>query len=421
MHNTVAGTSALQTDQCLAQIASTDHVTRAFVHVLPEAARAAASASDQRRTARASLGALDGVTVAVKDNIDIAGLPTAGGIEHYRHAIATRDATIVRQLKMAGAVIVGKTNLHEAALGATTDNPWFGRCINPRRAGYTPGGSSGGSAAAVAACMCALALGTDTMGSVRIPAAYCGIAGFKPSRGVLSVDGVMPLSPMLDHVGLLAASMAQIAAAFAVLAPASAQAGGSVGPLRLGVLRELPEDLASADLSRLLDRAANGARAAGFVVSDVAPGALSISGVRRDGFVLCEIDGAAFHDAGLAANPEGFSAELRAMLAYGARQTKDRETGIRQRLEVAVGAVRALLVGVDAVLLPTTPQAAFVHGAPAPATQSALCGLANIAGLPAISIPWGVDADGMPLGLQIMGAAGQDALVLEIASRLERV
>ena len=450
MSGTVAGTSALHTDQCLAQIASTDHVTRAFVHVLPDTARATAKASDQRRTAGASLGALDGVTVAIKDNIDIVGLPTAGGIEHYRHAVALRDAAIVQQLRMVGAVIIGKTNLHEAAFGATTDNPWFGRTDNPRRAGYTAGGSSGGSAAAVAAGMCALALGTDTMGSVRIPAAYCGVVGFKPARGALSLEGVMPLSPTLDHVGLLAASAAQIASVWSVFEVPSfdtrvdpmldprvdptvdSMAGTAVGAtapvhpirqpgaVRLGVVNPLPDGLASADLARLLTSAAEYAQLAGYAVSHVALGALAPSTIRRDGFVLTEIEAALVHAAALAANPEGFSPQLRAMLAYGARQTRARAREIRARLAVAAAQVAALLDGVDALLLPTAPQGAFAHGTRVPDTQADFCALANLGGLPAISIPWGVDHNGMPLALQIVGAAGQNWRVIEIACRLEQ-
>ena len=409
----------------LATIAARDGALRAFVQAMSVAARAAALASDQRIAAGKTLGALDGVTVAVKDNIDMAGLPTSGGIEHYRHALAQRDAAIVTQLRAAGAVIVGKTNLHEAALGATTDNPWFGRCENPLRAGYTPGGSSGGSAAAVAAGMCTLALGTDTMGSVRIPASYCGIAGFKPSRGVLSLAGVMPLSPALDHLGLLATSSGAIAAAWAVLAPAAApprNEGGHfvIDGVRLGVVRDLPVALASGELSGMLADAAEHAHAAGCVVSDVPLASLDLPTLRRDAFVLCEIDGAAVHARALAANPTGFSPALRAMLAYGARQTKAREAEIRARLHAAALQVRALFDGIDALLLPATPQAAFAHGTPAPATQADFCVLANIAGLPAISIPWGSDHAGMPLGVQIIGAAGQDARVLEIACRLEK-
>ena len=135
------------------------------------------------------LGPLGGMPIAVKDNIDVAGMPSAGGLEPYRGRVAARDALCVERLRNAGATIVGKTLMDEAAFGAVGDNPWFGRCHNPHRHGYSCGGSSAGSAAAVAAGLCEAALGTDTLGSVRIPASYCGVVGYLPSRGLVDKRG----------------------------------------------------------------------------------------------------------------------------------------------------------------------------------------------------------------------------------------
>ena len=149
-------------------------------------------------------------------------MPTTGGIAHYRDNVARDDAFVVRRLRDAGAVILGKLNMHEAALGATGDNPWFGRCENPHRPGYTPGGSSSGSGAAVAAGLAAAALGTDTLGSVRVPASYCGTAGFKPTYGLVSTRGVMPLSWTLDHVGFLAPRVADLGLLFDACAASTA-------------------------------------------------------------------------------------------------------------------------------------------------------------------------------------------------------
>ena len=163
----------------LARIEARDGALRAFIRVMRDEALAAARASDERRRAGAGKGTLDGIPLAIKDNIDVAGVPTSGGIRHYRDGIAGEDAFVTRRLRDAGAVILGKLNMHEAALGATGDNPWFGRCENPHRAGYTPGGSSSGSGAAVAAGLAAAALGTDTLGSVRVPASYCGTRGLQ--------------------------------------------------------------------------------------------------------------------------------------------------------------------------------------------------------------------------------------------------
>ena len=406
------------TEQCLDRIAERDPDLRAFIQVMPDAARAAAAASDQRRKQNRVLGGLDGVTVAIKDNVDIAGLSTSGGIGHYANRIAASDAAIVRRLKAAGAVLIGKANLHEAALGATTDNPWFGRCVNPLRAGYTPGGSSGGSAAAVAASMCLLAIGTDTMGSVRIPASYCGIAGFIPTRDTLPLDGIMPLSPALDRAGLLAQSAAVLAGAWHALSATAAPDVPLAGGWKVALARDFPGEQSPA-LATMMRSVAHCVRTDGMQCVERTMAALDFPQLRRDAFVLCEIEGAAVHGMALAADPEGFSPRLRAMLDYGARQTPERGAQLRARLYDAAAALASLLDDVDALLLPTTPQAAFLHGAAVPETQADFTVLANIAGWPAISVPWGADAAGMPLGLQLVGKAGSDARLLALAAKME--
>ena len=174
-----------------------------YVALAQASAAQAAEEAAQRARRNARLGPLDGIPIGIKDNIDVAGVPTSNGFGGS-HAAASRDAEVVRRLRAQGAVILGKLNLQEGALGVVNDNPHHGRTHNPFREGYTPGGSSGGSAAAVAAGLCAAALGTDTGGSVRIPAAYCGQVGLKPSYGRVSTRGVVPLSLRLDHVGPLA-------------------------------------------------------------------------------------------------------------------------------------------------------------------------------------------------------------------------
>ena len=406
------------TEQCLDRIAGHDAELRAFIHVMPDAARAAAAASDRRRKQNLLLGGLDGITVAIKDNVDIAGLSTSGGIGHYANRIAASDAAIVRRLKAAGAVLIGKTNLHEAALGATTDNPWFGRCVNPLRTGYTPGGSSGGSAAAVAASMCLLAIGTDTMGSVRIPASYCGIAGFIPTRDTLPLDGIMPLSPTLDRAGLLAQSAAVLAGAWHALSATAAPDVPLAGGWKVALARDFPGEQSPA-LATMMRSVAHCVRTDGMQCVERTMAALDFPQLRRDAFVLCEIEGAAVHGVALAADPAGFSPQLRAMLEYGARQKPERGAQLRARLREAAAGLAPLLDGVDALLLPTTPQAAFLHGAPVPETQADFTVLANVAGWPSISIPWGADAAGMPLGLQLVGQTGGDAQLLALAAKME--
>ena len=408
----------------LAAIIARNADLRAFLQVLPESAVVAAQASDARGAVNALRGPLDGVVVAIKDNIDIAGLVTTGGIGHYRGAIAQHDAAITTQLNAAGAVIIGKTNMDEAALGAATDNPWFGRCENPRRAGYTPGGSSGGSAAAVAASMCTLAIGTDTMGSVRIPAAYCGVAGFMPSRGAFSMDGVMPLAPSLDRLGLLAASAAELEVIWRGLTQrvrAEQDTPPAPATNRIGLIRKLTAIDSAPGLAGMMRSAAVAVSAGGYAAAATILAGLDLPAIRRDAFVLCEIEGAAVHRAALVQNPHGFSAPLRKMLAYGAAQSGDRAALIRQRLQTVATFLYQALDDVDALLVPVVAGGAFLHGSAAPPDQADFTVLANVGGLPAISIPWGVDSAGMPMGLQVVGRAGEDAQLLAIAARLEAV
>lgn len=417
-----------RTARVLERIAGEEARLHAFIRVMPEEALAAARASDKALEHGVLSSVLDGRLVAVKDNIDIAGLPTTAGIGHYRNAVAHADAAVVTRLKALGAILIGKTNLHEAALGATSDNPWFGRCENPLRAGYTPGGSSGGSAAAVAAGLCELALGTDTMGSVRIPAAYCGVAGFKPTRGALSLAGVMPLAPTLDHLGLLAPTVADIARAWhALQGEGEMQTALGFKGRRIGMLPELLGVEVADGVQRMMNEALACLRDAGAVLVEASL-PWDAPATRRDAFLLCEVEGEVVHRAALASDPEGFSPALRKLLAYGARQDAATVAEARKRLSHAADTLNNCLQGLDLLVLPTCPQAAFAHGAPVPVNQADFTVLANLAGAPALSLRWGRDAAGLPqgreaaglpLGVQLIARPGMDALLLRLGSLLE--
>ena len=189
-----------------------------YVLLLAESATIEARAAASRAARKQRLGPLDGIAVALKDNVDIAGFPTSNGFGGGPHRVPNEDAEIVRRLRAAGAVILGKLNTHEGAIGALTNNPHFGRTNNPHREGHSPGGSSGGSGAAVAAGLCCTAIGTDTGGSIRIPASYCGVVGLKPSFGLISTRGIVPLSRRLDHAGPLTHTVADAALMMRVLA-----------------------------------------------------------------------------------------------------------------------------------------------------------------------------------------------------------
>lgn len=408
---------------------------KAFVHVMADAALEQAKAADARRRKGAPLSPIDGVPIAAKDNIDIAGVASSGGIAHYRDQIAAADAFVMQSLRAAGAVFLGKLNMHEAALGATNDNPWFGRCENPLKAGYTPGGSSGGSGAAVAAGLCAAALGTDTLGSVRIPAAYCGITGIKPTYGLLSTRGVMPISWTLDHVGFLAPRVADLRLLVAAAARFDAESAfaqratnacalrnaDSLAGLRIGVLTRFEDTEIEPEVIAAYARCRRALLDAGADVIEIDLAGYAFTRVRRECLLLIEIEGAVVHGEAIERNPDGFSAGLRSMLAFGARQTATRAAIAYQRLIEVRHRLQRAFDGVDVVVLPTAPQVAFAFDQPVPANQADLSGLANILQAPSACVPWGVGREGLPVSMQVIGKPHADQRVLDVAACLERL
>ena len=368
------------------------------------------------------LSELAGSTFAVKDNIDLQGVPSHGGLRALHALPAAQDATVVARLKAAGMVCLGKLNMHAMALGATNHNADFGHCYNPVRAGYTPGGSSGGSAAAVASGLCGIALGTDTMGSVRIPAAYCGVVGFKPSFGALPTDGVMPLSRLLDHVGILARGIEDVVAAFVITTGQRLSTTALPKPSSLNLA--MPADLASLGLTDAVraafEQGIQQLQKAGYTVQPIDFSHSNFSALRRAGLLLCE-------------------AELRDTLAHTLTQHRDDMPKdllgmldfISQRSAQDIGRAVATLVqggqfltqrtsGFDALLLPTAPQASFDMHAAVPHNQADLTAMANMSGAPAISLPLPVAPGALPVGLQLVGHRGHDMQLLNIAHAMEQ-
>jgi len=422
-------------EACLERIARLDANIRAVSHLDRNNALAAAEASDRRRAAGEARGPLDGLPMLFKDNIDVAGLPTTAGLVPRRDHVAGDDAVVVAKLRAAGVVVLGKVTMHEAALGATNENPLTGRTFNPHRAGFTPGGSSGGSGAATAAGFSLAALGTDTLGSVRIPAAYCGVVGHKPTRGLVSKRGVVPLSWTLDHVGPIGRSVTDVAAILSAIAGYDAASPESVvAPPETTQVPEQP-DLRGVRLGRLsaIDRVAvvssvleafakalDVLRALGATIVQVDLPDNDFGRVRRTGLLVSEAEGAFAHAELLAKHPEQFSPELRTLLTYGRDAGSQALIKAQRTIAEILVATRLAFAPVDAIVLPTAPQPAFDFATPVPVGQADFTAIANLTGRPAVSLPMGWSDQGLPLGLQLIGHPFGDARVLAIAQAYER-
>ena len=360
-------------------------------------------------------GVLHGVSVAVKANIAVRGTAWSAGVGARSNIISSDDAPVVRALRGAGADIVATLNMAEAALGATTNNVFFGIARNPHDLTRTCGGSSGGSGAVVGGGLVSVALGTDTMGSIRVPAAYCGCVGFKPSNGLVPTGGVVPLSTLLDCVGPLAADVTAAVSALRVMAAPTAAGPWSVSashrfdwgrpvglPDRLVVPTEVLVHELEPDVEEAFERVVDALRHHGVEIVE-RPLGIDLARLRRRGLVLCEAEGAAVHAELLAADPEGFSAHVRSMFSYGGSQSATQLAAVLQELLDMGAKVGDVLTDADGFLTPTTPQVAFIVDAPVPADQADFTAFANVAGLPAVSLPVPLKTGQLPVGIQLVG------------------
>ena len=401
------------TRACLGAINDRNPALGAFVEIAASQALEAAPASDARQHTGAMIGALDGVPVAIKDNIAVAGLHAASGLRALKDRIADQDAYCVAALRRQGAVPLGKTLMDEAAFGALGDNPAFGRCHNPVRHGYTPGGSSGGSAAAVAAGLCLAALGTDTLGSVRIPASYCGVVGYVPSAGLIAMEGVQALAPSFDRVGVLARTLADAACIARALAP-SLEAD-TAGNVPIGVLDgfdpSVPRNILAA-LDYTVQRfARTGRRVIRIDARD-----FDWSATRKAALLMIEIEAARVFARLLDDEGSALSPSLRAALEFGRRAEAERIARATRQLYEARRSIGAWFDRAPVIVLPATPQTAFAFDGDAPTSQADFAAPSSILGLPAISIPAPAGADSLPIGVQLLAAPGNDALLLTVAA-----
>lgn len=421
----------------LARIDETDSQIKAFAAVFADEALAVAR---QQGESDGPAAALTGVPVVVKDIYDVDGHRTGNGSLGAPEHVATADAEAVRRLRAAGAIVVGKTTTHEYAYGVNTPptrNPWSVDRI--------PGGSSGGTGAAIAAGVVAAGLGTDTGGSIRIPAALCGVTGHKPTFGVVSRRGVSALSSTLDHTGPLGRTVADAAALLEVVAghdpqdPYSsarevgdlwAEFGRGVAGLTIGVAETYFCDRLSADVAEVFETAVRLLESAGATIRPVEFGDVELSSDVVK--VVCGVEAAAWHDMQAGTNPEAFGPDVVDALAAGrAYRGVDYLAALRARQAVIAGMDAMFSSGVDLLVSPTIPMTAPEYGATEVAfggeitpilwAVNALTVPANVTGMPALTVPAGFGTDGLPIGLQVMGRPGADATVLGAGHAFEEL
>lgn len=457
-------TAAQVVDQHLAAIDARESEIHAFNLVLDERARAAAADIDQRIAAGEDVGPLAGVPIAIKDNMCTKGIETTCSSKMLEGWKPPYDATVIERLQAAGAVIVGKTNLDEFAMGSSTENSAFGPTKNPVDTTKVPGGSSGGSAAAVAAGFAPLSLGSDTGGSIRQPAALCGVVGMKPTYGAVSRYGLIAFASSLDQIGPFSRTVADSAALFEVIAghdprdstsipepaaPASSMLDAGVAGLRVGVITELmgtgeldgfdPEVLAQTRA------AAEALAAAGATVAEVsvpsviyglsayyqiAPAEASSNLARYDGVRYGNRQEGSGNTASMmaATRTAGFGDEVKRRIMLGTYALSagyyDAFYGKAQRVRtLMINDLAAAYKDFDVLLTPTSPCVAFDLGATSdPLTMylNDVCTIpSNLAGHPSISVPYGTGKGGLPVGVQILAPLQGETVMFQVASALE--
>ena len=440
----------------------TEAQLHAYLNLDREGARAAAEAVDQSRAAGKETGPLAGIPIALKDNMVTRGLETTCSSKILAGYIPPYDATVVERLRQAGAVIVGKTNLDEFAMGSSTENSAYGPSRNPWDPERVPGGSSGGSAATVAAGSALGALGSDTGGSIRQPAALCGVVGMKPTYGRVSRYGLIAFASSLDQIGPITRTVEDAATLLSVIAGPDphdstsyphpppdfrSRLGRGVEGVRIGVVREFmgegidPQVLAASQ--ETLDRLSQ----QGAILSEVslptcehalsayyliAPAECSANLARFDGVRYgLRIAGSNTEEMMANSRAQGFGPEVTRRILLG---TYALSAGYYEAFYIKAQQVRTLLIEefrrayaeVDVLVSPTSPTTAFPIGAkaadPLAMYLSDVCTIpSNLAGDPAISVPVGLDREGLPIGLQLMAPPLQEELLFQVASAVEAV
>jgi aspartyl-tRNA(Asn)/glutamyl-tRNA(Gln) amidotransferase subunit A len=426
----------------LQRIEHLDPLLNTYITVTAERARARASTVDQELQDGHYRGPLHGVPIGIKDLFDVAGVPTTFGSRIMRDNVPRADAHVVQRLEQAGAIILGKQNLHEFAFGITSENPHYGVVRNPWNPDRVPGGSSGGTAAAVSAGLCAAGIGSDTGASIRAPASFCGTVGLKPTYGRVSRAGALPLAWSLDHAGPLARSVADCALMMQVIAgfdpadPASSQLpvpdfsanlNAGVTGLRVGVPREHFFEIIEPEVERLVRQAIATLETLGASVEEVS--LPHVGHAQVAGIVIMSSESAAWHNTWLRERPEDYGADVLARIRGGLLIRATEYLASQQMRTLIQQDFAAAFEQVDVVVGPTVPLVAPAIGRtlepggplnlPPRAIANRTTVPCNLTGMPAISVPCGLSGEGLPVGLQVMGPAFAEGLVLRVAAAYE--
>ena len=428
----------------LDRIQSRNAELRCYLTVLAEQALAAAAAADREIGSGRYRGPLHGIPIALKDLVMTRGIRTTCGSRILKDWVPETDATVVVRLAAAGAVLLGKLNMHEFAYGPTGVNPHDGTAANPWGRDRMPGGSSSGSGVAVAAGLCAGALGTDTGGSIRIPASLCGIVGLKPTYGRVSRAGVVPLAWSLDHVGPMTRTVTDAALLLQALAghdpadPSTAAVpvpdyrrglDGDPRTLRVGLVRELFFERLDPEVRAAVESAARALAGLGVHVEEVRLPRIHHAGPAT--FAIITAESMAYHEPYLKTRASEYGADVRARLLTGQFVLATQYLKAQRARQVLRAEVDGVLARVDALLLPTTP-------IPAPRLDErevAVDGVTddvrgwltrctrpiNLTGHPALSVPCGLTTGGLPIGLQLVGRQFDEATVLRLGHAYEAV
>lgn len=453
-------TSVDLTQACLDAIKKTDHTTKAFLEVWEDQAMEEARASDERRKSNIVLGTLDGIPIALKDNMLVQGRKVTAASKVLDGYIATNDSTVVKKLKAQGAVFVGRTNMDEFAMGGSTENSAYQITHNPKDPERVPGGSSGGSAVAVAANMCIAALGSDTGGSIRQPASFCGVVGLKPTYGRVSRSGLIAMASSLDQIGPFAKTAEDAALLLEVIqgkdildqTTADAEAfrpamieGRSLKGLRVGLPKQAWGEGMSDEVRASVTAAVEQLKSLGAEIIDVdlpyADEALAVYYV----LMPCEVsanmsrfDGIRYGfrapannllDTYLQSRGEGIGREVRRRILLGtyalSKGYYDAYYRKAKKVQKLIqNAYATAFTHVDVLLTPTAPTTAFKIGEKigdplAMYLEDIFTVGVNVAGLPAVSVPCGEDTKGLPIGMQLIGRAWDEAGILGIAKTYE--